>query len=156
MSGLSPYQFGLRVSSAMSFFAYFVIMNGPPLTKGCPFSGSFANVLSPLPSPVAYCCHTCGGRIGVKPRSNSEVPDGFSYFATTVCASVAVIDFRNFTLPAQLPVGPFAYFRIVLNVQATSVASSGWPSDHFAPSMMWNVVVRPSGACCHLSARLPM
>src|SRR3954470_24001681 len=140
----------------MSFLAYFVISKGPPLTSGWPFSGSFANVLRPFPSPVAYFCQTCGGRIGVRPRSNSEVPDGVSYFAATVCASVAVIDLRNFTLPAQLPVGPSAYFLIVLNVHATSVASSGCPSDHFAPSTMWNVVVSPSDACSHLSERLPM
>jgi hypothetical protein len=78
MLGFVPYQFGLASKSAMSFFSYFVMTNGPPPTSGLPSSGTFANVLIALPSPVAYCDHTCSGRIGVSPRSKNAVPDGWS------------------------------------------------------------------------------
>jgi hypothetical protein len=49
------------------------------------------------------------------------------------------------------PVGGRAIldFTSVLNVQATSLAVSGWPSDHLAPETRWKVHVRPSEDDCH-------
>jgi hypothetical protein len=73
-----PYQCGLRWNSAIAFFVYCVSTNGPPPTSGWPFSGSLAYVLSAFPSPVAYWLHTCSGRIGVIPTSDSAVAVGRS------------------------------------------------------------------------------
>src|SRR5437867_2139443 len=127
-----PYQLGLRSNSAMSFLLYSDRTNGPPPTSGCPLTGSLANVLRPLPSPVAYCSQTWGGRIGVKPRSNRAVPDGCSYLATSVFGSVASTLVNDVTLPDHAPAGPGVYFMIMLKVHATSSAVSGSPSDHLA------------------------
>jgi hypothetical protein len=140
----------------MSFFLYWVITKGPPPTNGWPFSGTLAKVFSSLPLPVAYRCHTCGGRIGVSPRSNSAVPEGRSYVATRVLGSVAVTLFRNVTLPAQELVGPLAYCLIMLKVQAASSAVRACPSDHFASGTVSNVTVRPSGDWFQFVAKLAM
>jgi hypothetical protein len=69
-------------------------------------------------------------------------------------ASVASTVSRNVTLPAQAPVGPFAYCLIMLNVHATSSAVSGSPSDQVASGRVSNVTVRPSADCDQSVAKL--
>jgi hypothetical protein len=67
----------------------------------------------------------------------------FGAVALAMCAVV----------PAELAVGPSANFKMVLNVQATSAAVSGLPSDHLAFGWVWNVQVRPSALCCQPRAK---
>ena len=92
----------------------------------------------------------------MKPRFDSALATGCLYVATTVVGFVALTPARWATLPAHSPAGPFWYLMMVLTVQATSAAVSGFPSDHFAFGARWNVQVRPSGEVCQLVAKFGM
>jgi hypothetical protein len=59
-------------------------------------------------------------------------------------SSVASIVLIVLTLLAHAPVGPCSYFWIISTVHTTSSAVSGWPSDHIAFGVVWNVSCRPS------------
>ena len=89
MCGSARRSSGLLSNSAMSCFRYSVKVNGPPQHERLPPVGSFGNVLRALPSPVAYCCQTCGGRIDVNPTPNSAMAEGLVNVATSVFGSGA-------------------------------------------------------------------
>ena len=58
--------------------------------------------------------------------------------------SVALTEVTLARPATRFPAGPSPYFRIVLNVNATSSAVRGSPSDHVASGVVWKVHVSPS------------
>ena len=59
-------------------------------------------------------------------------------------ASVAFTEVTLAKPATRFPAGPSPYLMIVSNVNATSFAVSGSPSDHVASGVVWKVHVSPS------------
>src|SRR5215467_12519207 len=106
-------------------------------------------VLSNVPlSSSLILLQMCSGRIGT--HSWVMIGSGASMWTSTVVASGASAFLMFLTYESYVPFGSaFARF----NVNATSEAVIGWPSDQFTPDRILKVQVRPSGVCVHEVAR---
>ena len=77
MCGGVPYQFGLRLEQRDVVLAVLGEDERAAADERLAVRRARSRyVLMPLPSPVAYCSHTCCGRIGVIPTSDSAVAVG--------------------------------------------------------------------------------